>query len=161
MTYPYDSGGSTDQPQQPTPGYGEVYTSSGNFPQPGAAYPGSTAPGYPPASYAQAGYAQPGYPQPGYSQPGYPQPGWGVPRPTNGMAIASLVLGVLWITWLGSILALIFGYIARGQIRERGESGDGMAIAGIILGWIGIGTLVLFLIPILIAVFSATTVSFY
>lgn len=66
-----------------------------------------------------------------------------VPRPTNGMAIASMVCGILWIYWIGSILALIFGYIARKQIRERGESGNGMAIAGIVLGWIGIATLVL------------------
>jgi hypothetical protein len=59
------------------------------------------------------------------------------------MAIASMVLGILWIYWVGSILALIFGYIARRQIRERGEGGDGMAVAGIVLGWIGIGILAL------------------
>ncbi|MGH3909384.1 MAG: DUF4190 domain-containing protein [Pseudonocardiaceae bacterium] len=56
-----------------------------------------------------------------------------------------MVLGILWIYWIGSILALIFGYVARSQIRERGESGDGMAIAGIVLGWIGIGILGLIL----------------
>ena len=65
---------------------------------------------------------------------------------TNGLAIASMVLGILWIYWVGSILALIFGYIARGQIRQRGQGGDGMAIAGIVLGWIGVGTLVLLIV---------------
>lgn len=50
-----------------------------------------------------------------------------------------MVLGILWIYWIGSVLALIFGYVARQQIRERGEGGDGMAIAGIVLGWVGIG----------------------
>ncbi|MDQ3431269.1 MAG: DUF4190 domain-containing protein [Actinomycetota bacterium] len=83
-------------------------------------------------------------PQGGY--PGqYPYAGYGPPAParTNGMAIASMVLGILWIYWVGSILALIFGYIARRQIRERGEGGDGMAVAGIVLGWIGIGILAL------------------
>ncbi|MCZ2858857.1 DUF4190 domain-containing protein [Blastococcus sp. VKM Ac-2987] len=57
------------------------------------------------------------------------------------MAIASMVLGILWIYWIGSILALVFGYTAKSQIRERGESGGGMATAGIVLGWIGVGFL--------------------
>jgi hypothetical protein len=61
------------------------------------------------------------------------------------MAIASLVLGILWIYWIGSILALVFGYVAQQQIRQRGESGGGMAIAGIVLGWIGAATLVVML----------------
>ncbi|MBA3267589.1 MAG: DUF4190 domain-containing protein [Acidimicrobiia bacterium] len=57
-----------------------------------------------------------------------------------------MVLGIIWIYWVGSILALVFGYIARKQIRERSESGDGMAIAGIVLGWIGVGTLELVIV---------------
>ncbi|MCW2723578.1 MAG: hypothetical protein JWN35_499 [Frankiales bacterium] len=59
------------------------------------------------------------------------------------MAIASLVLGILWIYWIGSVLALVFGYLAKRQIRERGEDGAGLATAGIVLGWIGVGVLVL------------------
>ena len=35
---------------------------------------------------------------------------------TNGLAIASLVLGILWIWWIGSLLALVFGFIAKRQI---------------------------------------------
>lgn len=64
---------------------------------------------------------------------------------TNGLAIASLVLGIIWIYWIGSILALIFGYNAKGQIdRSNGmEGGRGLAVAGIVLGWVGVGTLVL------------------
>jgi hypothetical protein len=85
---------------------------------------------YNPAPYGQAPYGQPPY---GY---GYPPP-----RRTNGLAIASMVLGIVWLYWIGSILALVFGYIARKQIRERGESGDGMAIAGIVLGWVGIAAI--------------------
>jgi hypothetical protein len=66
---------------------------------------------------------------------------------TNGMAVASLILGILWIWWLGSLLALIFGYAGKNQIDRSGgqESGRGMAIAGIVLGWVGVATLVLFL----------------
>ena len=59
-----------------------------------------------------------------------------------------MVLGILWIWWVGSILALVFGYVAKGQIdRSAGrQGGRGMAIAGIVLGWIGVGALVLFIV---------------
>lgn len=72
-----------------------------------------------------------------------PPPAWaGAPRrPTNGMAIASLVLGILWLWWIGSILALVLGYKARRQIDETGEEGRGLATAGIVLGWVGMGML--------------------
>ena len=64
---------------------------------------------------------------------------------TNGMAIAALVLGIVWMYGIGSILALIFGYQAKGQIDASAgrETGRGMAVAGIVLGWIGVGVLVL------------------
>ncbi len=67
---------------------------------------------------------------------------------TNGLAIASLVLGIVWIYGIGSILALVFGYQAKGQIDRSGgrESGRGMAVAGIVLGWVGVGALVLFIL---------------
>lgn len=66
---------------------------------------------------------------------------------TNGFAVASLVLGILWIFWIGSILALVFGYLGKGQIdRADGrQQGRGLAIAGITLGWVGVGTLLLVL----------------
>ncbi len=43
--------------------------------------------------------------------------------------------------WLiGPILALVFGYVGKGQIDRTGgiDQGRGMAIAGIVLGWVGI-----------------------
>ena len=62
----------------------------------------------------------------------------------SGFAIASLVLGILWLYWIGSILALVFGYLARGEIRRDPQrvGGRGMAMAGIVLGWVGVATLV-------------------
>jgi Domain of unknown function (DUF4190)/Uncharacterised protein family UPF0547 len=71
---------------------------------------------------------------------------------TNGMAIASLVLGIVWVYWVGSILALVFGYMAKKQIDESGgtQSGRGMAVAGIVLGWVGVGTASLFFVLLLI-----------
>ena len=67
---------------------------------------------------------------------------------TNGLAIASMVLGIVWVYWIGSILALIFGYVARRRIKKSGgsQTGNGMAIAGIVLGWVGIGFLIFVII---------------
>jgi Domain of unknown function (DUF4190) len=70
---------------------------------------------------------------------------------TNGLAIAAMVLGIVWVYWVGSILALIFGYIARRQIKQRGQNGDGMAIAGIVLGWVGIASLIVIIIVAIVA----------
>ena len=83
--------------------------------------------------------------------PPAPQPLY-VQTKTNGLAIAALVLGIVWIYWIGSILALVFGYVAKSQIEqsEGRETGLGMAIAGIVLGWVGIGTLVLALLLLML-----------
>lgn len=64
------------------------------------------------------------------------------------MAIASMVLGIVWIYGIGSVLALIFGYQAKAQIDRSGgrESGRGMAIAGIVLGWIGVAGILLLIV---------------
>jgi Domain of unknown function (DUF1707)/Domain of unknown function (DUF4190) len=73
-------------------------------------------------------------------------------RRINGYAVASLVLGTVWMFWIGSILALVFGYAARRQITKRGEGGASLATAGIVLGWVGIGILAILLIPVLFAI---------
>jgi hypothetical protein len=64
---------------------------------------------------------------------------------TNGLAVASLIAGFFWLGWLGSFLAVVFGHIAVGQINRSGgrEQGSGLAIAGLVLGYLGIGTLLL------------------
>jgi uncharacterized membrane protein len=64
------------------------------------------------------------HPAPGY----LPEPAY---RPVNRMAIASLVCAVL--PGL-PLLAVFFGLIAHGEIRERGERGAGLATAGILIG---------------------------
>lgn len=88
----------------------------------------------------------PGYPPPppgGYSSPPPPPGGYGYPPPpqavgTNGMAIASLVCSVFgWVCLIGSILGLVFGFIALGQIKRTGQRGRGLAIAGIVIGAVG------------------------
>jgi hypothetical protein len=52
---------------------------------------------------------------------------------TNGLAIASLILGIVGI----SIVAIILGHISLSQIKKTGEQGRGMALAGTILGYVG------------------------
>lgn len=63
---------------------------------------------------------------------------------TSGMAIASLVMGIAgWTLFplLGSILAIVFGYAARREIRQRPDelTGEGLAVAGLVLGWLMVG----------------------
>ncbi len=93
---------------------------------------------------------------------------YGAPIQTSGMAIASLVMGIAGWTLLplvGSILAIVFGYAARRAIRQRPHelTGEGMAIAGLVLGWIMVVLTVIglcigaFVLFFLIGVFEAST----
>jgi hypothetical protein len=50
------------------------------------------------------------------------------------------------------ILGAILGHVARRQIRERGENGDGMALAGVVMGWIATALAVLIIVGIVIFV---------
>ncbi len=62
----------------------------------------------------------------------------GVGRPVNGVAIASMVLGILWILGIGSALAVAMGAQARAQERVAGQRPSPFAVVGIVLGWIGL-----------------------
>jgi hypothetical protein len=111
-------------------------------PPPGAQPPMNQPPGYAAAPVNPAGTPPP----PGYVPFGTPPPGGG--RRTNGLAVASLVLGivgiilcVLFIPW---ILAIIFGAIAIKQCNDDPTyTGKGLAIAGLICGLVGMGLVVL------------------
>ena len=125
-------------------------------------------PGYGPPAYQQQGYQQQGYQQPGYgSGPGYP-PGYGPPgyapppygpppygRPTNTMAILALVLAFAF-----APAGLILGIIARKQIKQTGEQGDGLALAGIIIGAIATALFVLGIVLWIVMVASIANGSF-
>jgi Domain of unknown function (DUF4190) len=75
----------------------------------------------------------PSPPPPGGAYPGGYGGGYSAKK-TNGFAIASLVLGI--IPCCNGILAIIFGFVAKNQIKQSGgtQGGDGMATAGIVLG---------------------------
>lgn len=68
---------------------------------------------------------------------------------TSSTAVVSLVFGVL--TWvmlplIGALVAIICGHVARGEIRRAAPGtldGDGMAIAGLVLGYVHLAFLVL------------------
>lgn len=75
-------------------------------------------------------------------------------KTTSTLAIISLVAGILgWtlLPLLGSVGAIITGHMARGEIRRSAGAidGDGLAIAGLVLGW---GSVVVAILSVLLAV---------
>jgi Domain of unknown function (DUF4190) len=61
---------------------------------------------------------------------------------TNGLAIAALVLGIVG----GTIVTIVLGHVALGQIRRTGERGHGMAVVGLVLGYVWTAVVVVLLI---------------
>jgi uncharacterized protein DUF4190/uncharacterized protein DUF1707 len=78
---------------------------------------------------------------------------------TNSLAIASLICGIAQFMFgpLATIPAVVCGHMARSQIRRTGEQGAGMALAGLILGWIGVGFTVLVVLIAAIAIVAAVS----
>jgi len=119
-------------------------------------------PSYDQNAYGQQAYAQPqpyGQ-QPGYDQYGNPygygQQGYGYPQPayaaapTNTMAILGLVFAFVF-----PPLGVVFGFMGRNQIKRTGEGGEGLALAGIIVGGIFTAIIVLYIVFIVIVVGAA------
>ena len=127
-----------EQPPGQT-GYGE----------PGYGHPGW---GPPPQQYGQPGHGQPGYGQQPYGQAPYygAAPGYPYGRPTNSLAILSLVLAFVF-----APAALVCGVLARQQVQRTGEEGGGLALAAIIIG--GIGT-ALMVVVLLIWIFALAAI---
>src|SRR5438874_5729355 len=128
-------------PAPPVPGW--WLASDGNW------YPPQNAPGAAPTMPPPYGAPQP-YGAPSTYGP-VPNAPYGyspytATRGTSGFAIASLVLGILWVYFIGSILAIVFGFVALNQIKQRNQNGRGMAIAGLVLGFIELGLLVLVIV---------------
>jgi hypothetical protein len=138
----------------PVPGFGAGF-GHGEVPPPPIAPngPGQQVPpaagqyGYP--ATGQYGYPATSAPQygsyPGYV--GYNQAPWGGPVPSNGMGTAAMVLGILAVclfciygipSLILGALALIFGILGRKRANRGEASNSGQALAGIILGSIGI-----------------------
>jgi Domain of unknown function (DUF4190) len=60
---------------------------------------------------------------------------------TNGIAIASLVsslVGLFFLPFVGTVVGVVLGHVARRRIANEPQDGDGFAIAGLIIGYLGI-----------------------
>jgi hypothetical protein len=141
---------STGWTPPPPPGGPPPGGPPGNVP-PGGVPPAGPPPGYPPSG-----------PPPGGGYPETPSgPAWGTPyappRSTNTLAVVSLVAGCAQFVVcpiVGAVVAIVTGHIARGQIRRTGEQGNGLAVAGLILGYIGAALTALALAGLLVFVFA-------
>ncbi|MGE2725119.1 peptidylprolyl isomerase [Mycolicibacterium pulveris] len=92
--------------------------------------------GYPPEYYG-SGYGA-----------GYPPP----PRGTNGLAIASLVCAILF-----APLGIVFGHLSLAQIKKTGEEGRGLAVAGLVIGYLITAlTVVVVVVSVLFFLFLAS-----
>ncbi|MGZ4611582.1 MAG: DUF4190 domain-containing protein [Kineosporiaceae bacterium] len=127
-------------PDAASPAYGTP-PGSGAAPADGATPPAyGTPPGYgtPPAYGTPQPYTGGHPPYQGYAYP---------PRRTSGFAIASFVLSLVWMFWLGSVLAVVFGHIALTEMRrDPGVGGRGLAIAGLVIGYAALALLLLALV---------------
>lgn len=122
----------------PYPAQGQPYQGQAGQPYPGQPYAGQPYPGQP----------FPGQPYPGYGPTpanpyGQPPYGYGaMPRPSgiNGLAIASLVLGICGFFFVTPIIGLTLGLVGLSTVRRTGQKGKSMAISGIVLSslWIAL-----------------------
>lgn len=87
-----------------------------------------------------------------YRAPGYPYPPYGgYPPPTNAMAVASLVCAFVF-----APLGIVFGHLSLSQIRRSGEQGRGMAIAGLVIGYVvTIGAILLLVVGLMFLSWAA------
>jgi hypothetical protein len=89
----------------------------------------------------------------------WPVPVYQPPVSTNSLARASLVLGVAEFFTMGltAIPAIICGHMAKREMRQTGQRGDGLATSGLVLGYMAVifwGILIV--LSIVGAVISAT-----
>lgn len=92
-----------------------------------------TDPNLPDQPGASVPPASPAY---GQGAPAYEQPSG---AKTNTLAIIALVASLIGLfTGIGFIAGIICGHISLSQIKKTGEQGRGLAVAGLIIGYIGI-----------------------
>ena len=91
-----------------------------------------------PAAQAPAPQAQPPWPGavPQHQLPPYQS------QKTDGKAIGSLIASVLWVCGLGSAVGVVLGHLSRGQARREGRPPAGLAMAGLVIGYLGLAATV-------------------
>lgn len=166
------SSGPTADSAPPAPAYGAPAapgsdSASAGYTAPSA--PAYGAPAYPAPAYDQSAsgsvpqsydqpYGQHPYGQQPYGQQPYGAPAYGygaLPR-VNPLAIVALVsslVGLFVIPLIGQIVGIITGHISLKQIKTTGERGRGMALSGVLIGYIslGLGILLVIFIAVMIA----------
>jgi hypothetical protein len=169
---PSEGGHDATQGRYPQ-GYGQPPHGQQGYGQPGYGQQGYGQQGYGQQGYGQQGYGQQGYGQQGYGQQPYGQqgygqqpPGYGPPagyapapqfgRPTNSMAILALVMAFVF-----APAGLVLGILARKQIARTGEDGDGLALAGIIVGGLVTAFFVLMIVFMIVAFMGAASYATY
>ncbi|QEO15194.1 DUF4190 domain-containing protein [Agromyces intestinalis] len=111
--------------------------------------PQPAAPAYqPPAAPAYGAPAAPAYGAPAYGAPPAAK--------TNVLAIVSLVSA-----FFISLVAIITGHIALNQIKKTGEQGRGLAIAGLVLGYIGLVVGLIVIVVWIILIAAAASSGYY
>ncbi|MDQ1136536.1 hypothetical protein QE410_001335 [Microbacterium sp. SORGH_AS 1204] len=139
---------SSDSPVPPAPPYGAPFS-----PPPAPSASGTGTPPSGQQDYGQQGYGQQGYGQQGYNAPAY---GYGATPRVNPLAIVALVsslVGLFVIPVIGQIVGIITGHISLKQIKTTGERGRGMALSGVLIGYISLG------LGILLIVFTAIVIA--
>ena len=75
-------------------------------------------------------------------------------RQNSALAIISLVTGLLgWtlLPFLGSLVAIVTGHLARKEIRQDPAlGGDALAVVGLVLGWVAVAGAVLAVLAFLL-----------
>lgn len=147
------------------PAYGTPTSAPYGAPAYGApaapAYGAAAAPAYGvPAAPAYGSPAQNAY----GSAPAYGVDGYGYSAPkTNTMALVSLIASCsAFVLGITAVVGVVCGHIALSQIKRTGEGGRGMAIAGLIIGYVLTALSVLAIVFfVMIIAFAASTSSPY
>lgn len=79
--------------------------------------------------------------------PAYPQQPFPAYQPvpaekTDGKAVGSLISSVLWVCGIGSVVGVVLGHLSRSQARREGRAPAGLALAGLVLGYLGLAATV-------------------
>jgi Domain of unknown function (DUF1707)/Domain of unknown function (DUF4190) len=77
---------------------------------------------------------------------------------TNGLALASLICGLAPFIFgpPAAIPAIVFGHVARHQIKRTGEQGAGLALAGLILGWVTVILVIVLIVAMSVGMHGTT-----
>jgi hypothetical protein len=109
----------------------QSHAGTGVRPDPQSKYPQAMAPS---PHQQQQGPA----PSLGHTFDGQPLDGSPVVQRINDLAVKALILGIA-----TGVLGIIFGHMARSQIKKTGERGSSLALAGLIIGYVWVGLVVL------------------